>query len=791
MTHWKTWKRKFASAGLAAVLLAGMFPLPTAAQGEGLSLSWTGTQGATSEEAEVTLRADLTENTGTAQVYIQLTEEQAAALEESSLGEGLTLVDSRPGEAQEPEAPEVSEEPETPQEPEAPEVSEEPETPQEPEVPGEEETLPPGTEGGENSESSQPPENSGAEDESSLPEGDSQEGEVSQTEETESQGPETTPGAAAPEQAPQETVSSGMGVLAQPLKAFVGLFAGTGAGEGQEAISGKFLHFTVDGSSQVPFEKTLCFTLPQGFDSLSLEVNQADVHVYDGKGAALSFQLNTTPVTLKRVQAEYTPGEAVPKTQAVTWVDNNNEAGLRPTYGWGEGQFHPEVTFSVKTPGGQVVKSGALNNQTLKELGLGQWPQITATGDGFSISLPGTLQGPVDSYGNQQQYTVTWSFKAPEVDGYQLEETDSGWTYTRVEDFTFTLALRRGGVFEELTSEQAEKLLGQFSLQGQTNRTQEESVPLESQAFAELEWTMEAGTNDSYTITIPNLPCYNQDGDPLTYWVAETNQDGEGVGEVTFGELESDTSLLPEGEEGDSFAISYDNAGVDDAGSSVTQTYSGGQLALTLTGTTDYQATKIWLDNGDASGRPQAEFALWRYIVGSQPNQASQVRLSDVVEGGDNTFVEMTLSTSEQAREGEGEIITIEFTDQEGQALALPKYNPDGARYLYGAREYLTGGSHYEQVFGQVGEDGSVTDDKVPAYEEGQLVEGVRQDGDDLVYTGGILSNRRTNTATAQVTKIWQAAAYQADLRTWRWSSPCTSRPRGRKNSLPATAPSP
>src|SRR5699024_9923386 len=152
-------------------LLAGMFPLPTAAQGEGLSLWWAGTQGATSEEAEVTLRADLTENTGTAQVYIQLSEEQAEALEESSLGEGLALVDSRPGEAQEPE------------------------------VPGEGETGEPGTEGGENSESSQPPENSGAEEESSLPEGGSQEGEVSQTEETEGQGPETTPGAAAPEPA--------------------------------------------------------------------------------------------------------------------------------------------------------------------------------------------------------------------------------------------------------------------------------------------------------------------------------------------------------------------------------------------------------------------------------------------------------------------------------------------------------------------------------------------------------------------------------------------------------------
>ena len=262
MTHWKTWKRKFASAGLAAVLLAGMFPLPTAAQGEGLSLSWTGTQGATSVEAKVTLRADLTENSGTAQVYIQLSEEQAAALEQSSLGEELTLVDSRPGEAQEPE------------------VSEEPETPQEPEVPGEGETGEPVIGGGENSESSQPPENFGTEEESTLPEGDSQEGEVSQTEGTESQGPETTPGAAAPEQDQQEAVSSGMGVLAQPLKAFVRLLAGAGAGEGQKTISGKFLHFTADGSGQASFEKTLRFTLHQGVDSLSLEVNQEDVHVY-------------------------------------------------------------------------------------------------------------------------------------------------------------------------------------------------------------------------------------------------------------------------------------------------------------------------------------------------------------------------------------------------------------------------------------------------------------------------------------------------------------------------------
>ena len=117
----------------------------------------------------------------------------------------------------------------------------------------------------------------------------------------------------------------------------MGLFAGTGAGEGQETISGKFLHFTVAGSSQVSFEKTLRFTLPQGVDFPVPGGEPGGRACLRWGGAALSFQLNTTPVTLKRVQGEYTPGEAAAQTQAVTWVDNNNEAGLRPAYGWGRG----------------------------------------------------------------------------------------------------------------------------------------------------------------------------------------------------------------------------------------------------------------------------------------------------------------------------------------------------------------------------------------------------------------------------------------------------------------------
>lgn len=53
---------------------------------------------------------------------------------------------------------------------------------------------------------------------------------------------------------------------------------------------------------------------------------------------------------------------------------------------------------------------------------------------------------------------------------------------------------------------------------------------------------------------------------------------------------------------------------------------------------TQYQATKIWLDNGEEETRPKAEFELWRY-TGTAPGTAAQLRWKDVVENGDDNFI--------------------------------------------------------------------------------------------------------------------------------------------------------
>ena len=67
---------------------------------------------------------------------------------------------------------------------------------------------------------------------------------------------------------------------------------------------------------------------------------------------------------------------------------------------------------------------------------------------------------------------------------------------------------------------------------------------------------------------------------------------------------------------GDWFQISYDNSGAPNVGSEVDKVYDGGILYLTLTGTKDYSATKVWEDQADSSHRPDGELQLWRYRPG-------------------------------------------------------------------------------------------------------------------------------------------------------------------------------
>ncbi len=538
---------------------------------------------------------------------------------------------------------------------------------------------------------------------------------------------------------------------------------------------------------------------------IQLTVTQKDPE----DGETTEPQSAAIALTSPEVKPEYTPGNTAPVTQSVTWLDNNDPN--RPKYQAGD--FYPEINYTIKDKDGKPVETGTLNSSNLKKFGFEEWPAITGTSTGFSFTLPTTLSTFADPYGNKNTYTIDWTFQPPEVEGYRLEVgegEDNTWTYTLTEDFTFTLATKRGYPGESLSEEEVMALLDQFAFQGQTNVTGQTSEPFALLEEDRAKLTIESAGDDTYTITIPGLAAYGANNAPLVYWVTE--KEGSNVdGQVTYEELaeEYKNDLLPEGEKGDYYKIAYDNAGVADAGSSTTATYSGGKLTLTLTGVTQYQATKIWLDTGDITKRPKAEFELWRYAIGQDPSQAAQLRWKDVVEGGDNNFIvidgEDLIPISEETTEPDtgdegttdndtpatldGETVTdpseggddatpdeevtepeittqskfrIEFRDEnnDNAPLDLPKYDPDGKRYTYGVREYLTqeaGDNHYEQVFGEV-------DPEMGEVIEGSdiLPDGVNTRVGDLVYNGGTLSNRVTNTARASVTKIWEAAAYQA-----------------------------
>ena len=92
----------------------------------------------------------------------------------------------------------------------------------------------------------------------------------------------------------------------------------------------------------------------------------------------------------------------------------------------------------------------------------------------------------------------------------------------------------------------------------------------------------------------------------------------------------------------------------------------------------------------------------------------------------------------------------------------LPKYHADGYPYVYGVREqmeYENGDNRYETVYGVVGKDDQVVEgsDEVP-------YEGKRASGDELIYNGGVVTNRLTDSVSVPVTKTWEAAAYQSEF---------------------------
>lgn len=456
-------------------------------------------------------------------------------------------------------------------------------------------------------------------------------------------------------------------------------------------------------------------------------------------------------------------------THTLYWADNLGADGSRP-------EAKPDAAASLYEL--QFAFDGSSDYQTLTQagleaLGLDAMPAPTVTDNGASWtltwknSLPETLvyTDATGSGGAEPiRRTVNWRVTPKDgAAGYTLVEiTDEnigsypsaggnkGPYYVLDSTMTFTVHLQRGGD-TTIGDGRQQAFFEQFYLDavygGDKHQRGQLDYLEELGLIALVPEEGDADNPDVIEITVTGLWRYNLDSSRITYTIQEGKVDEAGTPDpdyVVNGRLDG-VGGVPDG---DWLAIGYDNSAVPNYGDVDDKVYDGGTINLTLTGETDYTATKNWLDS-DPATRPDAQVELWRYRAGQSYTTAAPVR------GGDGKVLTFDLTEASST----GNTCAIVFGKGE-DVEPLPKYDAEGYRYLYVAREYLSGeyAPNYEQVLGQVDpETGAVTPDALP--------DGLqRENGDTYLYQGGTLSNRLRGTVPVAVTKNWKAASFQSEF---------------------------
>ncbi len=506
-------------------------------------------------------------------------------------------------------------------------------------------------------------------------------------------------------------------------------------------------------------------------------------------------------------------GGEVTLEKTIYWWDNDNEGNPRPAVDKYE---KPLLVLRDEANDVQYKSDDSDALALLKSLGYPDgWPEVVVEqGEGNTWKVttnPKSLNKivyEVDEDGNlvATDKKVTWSLSQgfpPEVEGYtaiyaelagELGDLfgsfstvgEDDWHYVKSTDYTFTIDLRSGSL--ENLSGITDAILQQFELEASFTAGGEQKTPHVSLAelegepgYATVQFQVkDDGDEEWENIDLDNpdamkavhdelrlsltMPKYTIEGQPITYKVAEANtKENPADGKLDY--------QIP-GFEGtddaeDYFAIKYDNTNATNHGSATDGAYSGGSVILTLTGTTDYKATKVWQDtSGDPNNRPQnVTLELWRYVAGQPLESAAAVRDSQ-----GNIY---TCPISAQSDSGVG--VPVMFydadaeTDAEGNKIpaAFPKYDPEGNRYIYVVKEYGLDGN-YTQVFGEVNEETGVAENDFikGLNEDGVVVDKKdgRESGNTYLYNGGTLNNVLNGTTTATATKVWNASAFQAEF---------------------------
>lgn len=508
-------------------------------------------------------------------------------------------------------------------------------------------------------------------------------------------------------------------------------------------------------------------------------------------------------------------GEAT-LTKTIHWWDNDNEGNTRPLMA-----DYEKPVLVLKDENGNQYMSDNDDEQAralLKSLNYPDgWPDVVVApdqGNTWKVTTsPESLNKivyevdedgePIEGEDGNPVPTdnkVTWSLSQgfpPEVEGYtaiyaELQESLEGlfgsfsevgpndWHYIKDEEYTVTIDLRSGSL--ENLSGITQKILEQFELEaaftmdGQTQSADVSLAELEAKpGYAEVvfelwdeeenKWVsldeIEKGKIYGELRLSLNMPKYTIQGQPITYKVAEADTEGN----EADGKLDYDIPGLTEDDADDYFAIKYDNTNATNHGSATDGAYSGGSVILTLTGTTEYEATKVWQDKdrGDTA-RPDVILELWRYVAGQPLESAAAVRDS-----------QGNIYTHDVSKESDSGVdVPVMFydadaeTDAEGNKIpaAFPKYDPEGNRYIYVVKEYGLDGN-YTQVFGEIDPDGDVSGDFIKEDQDGDgVVENVdaRTENNTYLYNGGTLNNVLNGTTTATATKVWNASAFQAEF---------------------------
>ena len=464
------------------------------------------------------------------------------------------------------------------------------------------------------------------------------------------------------------------------------------------------------------------------------------------------------------------------------WVDNNDEESRRPA----AEDYQPLLYFRIE---GEDWR--ALEEDTCSDVGLSSVPQMTVVDNGnntYMVSvldhtLPKTIIREDDFGAESEPLAVEWALgpagsggeeetdyfgsyipvdvNQDNVEDYPSAKDQLGWYYVLTDEFSFAVQLRQGDrtAADSITDALYQTFL--FSVDTGYDATTATYLLDTIREVLDVNSDVGADSGDpSGTITISGLWKYNLDGSRIEYSVEEApNGDGR---------LDTDDGIQDNVlDAGDWFQISYDNSGAPNVGSEVDKVYDGGILYLTLTGTKDYSATKVWEDQADSSHRPDGELQLWRYRAGQSYTTAAPVR--------DNSGIVMTIPLDKQNTQ------EIAFED-------LPKYDAEGYEYIYVVREYLTGddAGRYTQVLGAVDANGDVSDTIWVLGSNGRLqqltgeeADGKRGDNDTYLYNEGTLSNKLSGTVTVDATKIWKAAAFQSELTDVQVELTLQSRPKG------------